>query len=140
MILNAEIAQMKVLEKIYVFHAIIIKIIIEKMNIIQMLIHLSNVIVEQEGYYFDLIKLIYMPCYSNCKECNEYGNNTEHKCIEIFINFIQINNNCYPKCEHYYYFDLSNEYKCTSERECPDNYNLIEEKNQFINNCNEDNE
>ena len=43
---------------------------------------------------------------------------------------------CYPKCNNYYYFDKNNNYTCLDKKECPNDYNnLIEEKNQCINNC-----
>ena len=47
-----------------------------------------------------------------------------------------INRNCYPKCNNYYYFDESDEYKCTDNNECPHSHNkLIEEKRKCINEC-----
>ena len=91
-----------------------------------------------DGYYLD--NNIYKPCYFNCKKCNEYGDENNNKCIEcndnyIFINDSKIASNCYQKCEYYYYFDQNNEYHCTSNNECPEDYKLIKEKNKCINNC-----
>ena len=40
-------------------------------------------------------------------------------------------NNCYEKCEYYYYFDEENNYHCTNESTCPNEYpKLIEEINE----------
>ncbi len=39
--------------------------------------------------------------------------------------------NCFNKCEFYYYYDESNEYHCTKNFECPEQYNklIIDKKN-----------
>ena len=47
--------------------------------------------------------------------------------------------NCYIKCEYYYYFDESNQYKCTTQEICPNNYKLIELKKKCIDKCENDN-
>ena len=46
----------------------------------------------QDGYYFDNNEQIYMPCFSTCKICNEFGNINDNKCTECYSNFIKINN------------------------------------------------
>ena len=93
-----------------------------------------------EAYYFDSINKIYKSCYSTCKSCNELGNITNNKCTECYIDYIKIEENCYKKCNYYYFFDSSNEYHCTEDKICPDTYNkLIEDKNQCIDDCNKDN-
>ena len=65
---------------------------------------------------------------NNCKEC---------KTNYLFLNEPNILNsdkNCYIKCENYYYFDEENNYKCTNNKVCPDNYNkLILSTNKCIN-------
>ena len=41
--------------------------------------------------------------------------------------------NCYPTCKYYYYFDSSNNFSCTSDYKCPNDFpNLIEGKNQCV--------
>ena len=48
--------------------------------------------------------------------------------------------NCYQKCENYYYFDESNNYKCTNNNKCPEKYNkFIPLKNKCIDRCFNDN-
>ena len=48
--------------------------------------------------------------------------------------------NCYEICNYYYYFNKSNEYHCTKDFECPEEYNkLIENKSKCIDECRNDN-
>ena len=55
----------------------------------------------------------------------------------MFINDSLYKNNCYKKCENYYYFNESNDYICTEN--CSGIYNkLIPEKNKCINKCEND--
>ena len=96
-----------------------------------------------DGYFLD--NNIYMPCYSTCKKCNISGYENNNNCIECIENYIFINNNediinCYKKCDHYYYFDSFNNYHCTEDDKCPNEYQkLIKEENKCIQNCNMDN-
>ena len=90
-----------------------------------------------DGYFLD--NDIFRQCYSNCKTCNEYGDENNHKCIECNDDYILIESNCYIKCPFYYYFDENNQYFCTDNNECPTDYNkIIKEKNKCINNCTND--
>ena len=90
-----------------------------------------------EGYYLD--NNIYKPCYSTCKKCYELGNEENNKCIECintheFKNYLENSNNCYEKCDYYYYIDSSSLYHCTEN--CPNDYNkLIIFKKKCIDNC-----
>ena len=66
-----------------------------------------------KGYYLDFTDEIYKKCFNTCKYCHEEGDETNNNCIEcepdlIFLNDIEDNTNCYPKCENYYYFNESN--------------------------------
>ena len=91
------------------------------------------------GYYLD--DDIYKPCYNTCKNCSEYGDEIDNKCIECIDGYSKIenNNNCYENCQYYYYIDESNKYQCTSEEKCPIEQNkIIKEKKKCINNCNDD--
>ena len=93
---------------------------------------------EPEGYYFDQNDLIYKKCYYTCKSCNAQGNYIKHNCQECNDNFtfmIENNNykNCYVNCSYYHYFDGENNYHCTLDSKCPDDYpQLIENKMECI--------
>ena len=96
---------------------------------------------KQDGYYLDN-NIILKPCYQSCKTCHGEGNKNIHNCIECKANFNFIKDslynytNCYPKCLNYHYFDINNDYHCTTDNNCPDDYkNLIPEKNKCIENC-----
>ena len=97
-----------------------------------------------EGYYLDPNNSFYKKCFNNCKNCNEEGNEMDNKCLECKNNFTFINDtknsmNCYEICPFYYYFDNSNNYKCTENKMCPKDYNkLIVDKNKCIDNCRKD--
>jgi len=96
---------------------------------------------KQETYYLDKSQNIYMPCYSECKNCEELGNENNNKCTECHSNYILINQNCFENCNYYHYFDYSNKYHCTIDDECPKEFNkLIKDKNQCIDDCKKDNE
>ena len=96
---------------------------------------------KQEGYYLDKSQNIYMPCYSDCKNCEELGNENNNKCTECNSNYILVNQNCFEKCSYYHYFDFSNKYHCTLSNECPNEFNkLIKDKNQCIDECIKDSE
>jgi len=92
---------------------------------------------DPEGYYLDID--IYKPCYKTCKSCYGEGNEENNNCIECNINYHKIEeniNNCYEKCEYYYYFDSSGKYNCTFNNICPVNQSkLIKQKNKCIDNC-----
>ena len=97
-----------------------------------------------EKYYLDNNDLIFKLCYNSCKTCIQNGTIEYHNCITCDINY-EFNltsgeyYNCYPKCEYYYYFDKEKNFICLNETECPSNYNnLIEEKNQCIDECDND--
>ena len=98
---------------------------------------------EPEGYYLDTDD-IYKPCYSLCKSCNKEGNETNNNCNEcistyhLILNSNNINN-CYEKCNYYYYFDSVGNYHCTSKENCPEEQSkLITTKSQCIDDCAKD--
>ena len=94
-----------------------------------------------EGYFLD-IDLIYKKCFENCLFCYGEGNEKDNNCSICKKNYLFINdsvykNNCYKKCENYYYFNESNDYICTEN--CSGIYDkLIPEKNKCINKCEND--
>ena len=94
------------------------------------------------GYYLDENNNTYKACYKSCKFCYGQGKETKHNCKECITNYSFLNDsiynsNCYEKCDHYYYFDESNEFNCVET--CPKQYNkLIIEKKQCIDDCKKD--
>ena len=82
---------------------------------------------------------IYKECFNLCQSCSKSGNKTNHNCDKCKNGFLFLNDsealpqNCYKKCDHYYYFDESNHYYCSEINECPPKYNiLIEQKKKCI--------
>ena len=90
-----------------------------------------------EGYYLDIKDSLYKKCYHRCERCEINGNNIIHNCLKCNINYpieIKTNNytNCYQRCPYYFFID-KNQYYCTFNFSCPDNYPiLIEDKMQCI--------
>ena len=86
-----------------------------------------------EGYYLNDKQ-----CYYTCKECNISGNNITHNCIECDGKYpieININNyiNCFENCSYFYYFDDENNYHCTLNSSCPNEYpKLNQDKKECI--------
>ena len=96
-----------------------------------------------ENYYLDEIENIYKDCFITCKNCYGPGDKLNHNCIEckpgfIFLNESNYDTNCYKNCNHLYYFDELNNYNCTNNEECPENYKLLKEKNKCIKECKND--
>ena len=80
-----------------------------------------------KGYYIDKDEQMFKKCYFTCEECEIKGNDTFHNCLECNGNFtfnISFNNytNCYQKCPYYYYFGNDNNYYCTINDSCPNDY------------------
>ena len=95
---------------------------------------------EPEGYYLDKNDSLYKKCYYTCKTCEIKGNNITHNCIECneYYSFSINNNisnysNCYENCSYFYYFDNDNNYHCTINSSCPNEYpKLIQDRNECI--------
>ena len=91
-----------------------------------------------KGYYLDKIDLLYKKCYDTCETCEIKGNETYHICLMCNSDYtfeINKNNylNCYENCSNYYYFDDDNNFHCTDNRTCPEEYpKLIKNKNECI--------
>ena len=77
-----------------------------------------------EGYYDSNNKC--EKCYYKCKNCLGYGDDTDNNCSECNGDMILLNdtnkNNCYNKCDNYYYFDENGAYICTDSLQCPEGY------------------
>ena len=99
-------------------------------------INCYNDISIEDGYYLDDNK--YMPCYPSCKKCSKFGNVTNQECTLCYSNSTLNETNCYEKCDYYYYFNSLQEYKCTINNNCPEDYKLIRNKNQCIYKCDND--
>ena len=81
---------------------------------------------DPEGYF--LLNNRYYPCFSGCKNCSEQLNENENKCMECkegyeFKNDFEGDKNCYQKCEFNYYFDENKIYHCTTNANCPSEFN-----------------
>ena len=87
-----------------------------------------------ENFYFDLSESIYKECYKTCKKCSQQGDIESNNCDQCIDNYIFINesfinkNNCFQKCDYYYYFDSNKQYNCTNKNSCPDNFNSNKRK------------
>ena len=87
---------------------------------------------DPEGYYLD--NNLYKQCYYTCKICDISGNKINHNCIKCNDDYpkeIKNNNfiNCYKNCEFFYYFDEENNYHCTIDSSCPNEYPKLNEIN-----------
>ena len=86
------------------------------------------------GYYLDINESVYKRCYFSCEKCEIKGNNKTHNCLECNDNYpveFKIYNNysnCFQNCSYYFYFDEDNNYYCTSDNSCPDEYPILEGK------------
>ena len=99
---------------------------------------------QPEGYYL-YENRFYRECYKSCKFCYGPGDEKVHNCIECKANFLLVNDlvnntNCYEKCQYNYYFNEIDNYLCTENNNCPDNYpKLVIDKMKCIDKCENDN-
>ena len=97
------------------------------------------------GYYFDTNDGIYKACYKNCKKCYGPGNKENNNCSECIETLTFINEsikikNCFPICNYNYFIDSYNNYYCTNDTICPNDYkNYIPNKKKCIRKCKNDN-
>ena len=87
-----------------------------------------------------LISGQYRKCYDSCQTCDEIStSDDDHKCKDCIDGYIKLqkNDNCYKKCDFYYFFDEHGKYHCLTENKCPTNYKLIDGTNQCIKDCKE---
>ena len=95
-----------------------------------------------EGYY--LFNDTFYECYHTCKNCYGFGDENNNNCISCKLNYLfktdfENDSNCYENCTYYYYFESNRTHKCTDNKECPDKYKLIKEKNKCVSDCSNDN-
>ena len=105
---------------------------------------------ELQGYYLDKEERLYKKCYDSCEKCEKKGDKIMHNCLKCNTNFpfeLYFNNfnnnhiNCYENCSFYYYFDINNDYHCTENYSCPEEFNkLIKEKRFCLAECDNDEE
>ena len=102
-----------------------------------------NEITKPQGFYFDEINQDYKLCYFNCKTCDFGGDGNNNNCTSckndlILKPDIPNSSNCVVRCTFFYYYQ-GNQYKCTNNENCPDNYQLeINEKRKCIDKCEKD--
>ena len=98
-----------------------------------------------ENFYLDLNDSIYKECYKTCKKCTQQGDIASNNCDQCIDNYTFINesfinkNNCFQKCEHFYYFDINKQYICAENNSCPDDFNkLVIKDNRCVDDCRRD--
>ena len=108
-----------------------------------------------EGYYLDTKNSFYKKCFDTCKTGKEKGNIEKNNCVECKTNYIDSNEiqynilyelnlnvykNCYSKCPYNSYYDnTTNKYYCTLNDSCPENYYKLNDKEECIKKCGENN-
>ena len=96
------------------------------------------------NFYFSEENEDYRPCYETCDTCEiggDYDNNNCKTCRKsyIFKPDISSTTNCVIKCQFYYFYSISGQYKCSENYYCPsNNILLIPEKRKCINDCKKD--
>ena len=117
----------------------------DETNINNSIINCYNNETIDNGYYLNIKTKYYENCYLTCKKCSGLGDEKNNKCIECistheFKTNLDNINNCYEKCDNYYFFDFFNIFHCTKNNTCPLNYSkLVISKNKCIDNCTKDN-
>ena len=97
-----------------------------------------------ENFYLNKERKQFEMCNKYCRTCNFHGNEEQNNCTSCIDNYqfipdIKYANNCFAKCEYYYYFDIYELYSCTSNYQCPGESNLlIRKKNKCIDDCSKD--
>ena len=97
-----------------------------------------------DSYYFNTDKELFKKCHEKCKICEQSGDETTNNCLEckdglIFLNEFTSKVNCYNECPHYYYFNELNQYLCTENEVCPENFNkFIPVYKKCIDECKKD--
>ncbi len=81
----------------------------------------------------------YEPCYASCSSCDYGGDWRENNCTSCAQDYIKEpgnNKNCVIKCKNLYYYTSYGQYKCSSNKQCPEEKNLlIRGKNKCVDSC-----
>ena len=97
-----------------------------------------------KNFYFNSKTKTHNLCYRTCETCYQDGHYDNHSCSTCHSDFVFVKEkpfNCYPKCNYFYYFNYLDQYKCTEDYECPQEYPyLISNKSKCIDNCYKDKE
>ena len=97
------------------------------------------------NFYLNKEEQEYRICYETCSKCDYGGDGNDNNCTlcekkYIFKPDYPGSKNCVIQCEYYYYYTIYDQYKCTDDSQCPEDYNLlIKEKGKCIDNCRKDN-
>ena len=87
----------------------------------------------------------FKPCFESCASCNYEGDGNKNNCTSCSFGYIMqpdiINStNCVKDCLYFYYYTSYDQYKCTKDFQCPDEYSFfIREKGKCIDICEKDN-
>ena len=91
------------------------------------------------NYFLNEIEEVFEPCYYTCGTCKIGGNSNEHNCLTCLNNYVFDDNksgNCIVKCKYYFYYTNYGEYKCTIDKQCPEEASfLIPELSKCTNSC-----
>ena len=87
-----------------------------------------------EGYYLD-VDGFYKKCFDNCKFCYGPGNYIDNNCSKCKDNYLFISdslykNNCYERCQYFYYFNDTNDYICTDN--CSGSYDKLITQKKYV--------
>jgi len=97
------------------------------------------------NFYFYEEEKEFRICYEVCATCDYGGNGNKNNCTSCEANYIlkpDIPNStdCVLECLYYYYYTSYNQYRCTDNLICPENYNLlIVDKKKCTDNCQKEN-
>ena len=79
------------------------------------------------NFFLDSSDHIYKPCYETCSECTSAGNEYDHKCTkcaEHYITSPKVSTDCITSCTYFYYFTEFDQYKCTTDNNCPEDSSI----------------
>ena len=100
----------------------------------------SNDITKPLNFYFNKENNDYEPCFYTCATCKYGGDGNENNCTSCETNLIfkldYINSkNCVKKCNYYYFYNLLEQYQCTTKNKCPEDFSFfLKDKNKCIDN------
>ena len=96
---------------------------------------------QPRNFYFNNKTNYYEPCYYTCATCEYGGDGNENNCTLCATDYTfepekNATTNCVVKCKNFYYYTSYGDYKCSSNKQCPEeNGLLIREKNKCVESC-----